>query len=497
MKKTFDVYLLTVLLCCLPMIQANAQRSGDSAFQSFLSEHFRQWNQKELTMRIFGDSVINDLIDRDVASKYLPSSDSWQGGCFVKRKDFIIAFMHHYCMDSGNRLFIEDTIDSLTIVVFSKEGELIDSRVIGKIGHLEYVRTTGNIDKLQFTSEQASFTDMDKYSKYEDLDFTVTRHAYSIDKHGHIIEKTIGKPWTETKRQKHTLPSNRTFNDFLKQFPLWNKPYVNDSIFITKTELGDEYGRFVPDYLTRECGTQEITWRSCSHIEQDSVDVFFINKDCDMPCKDCYPYNENIVMTFNKNGQMIDYCPLARYGDLWTAEMKVVSSPLVFTVKQKIIDSTEINIDSPKNVTYATYIYQIKRNGKIIKTLSDQQDEYIRQNRKSKNDTLFIENKRCALFVNLSHAQIDMLRSKFDSKESFYVSSDDAMWYVSQASEFLKKHQIQTIYIDTMYNVICFNHSYYINTPRTGMSDIILYDQKKRPKIISAIDIEEEYKKYF
>lgn len=320
--------------------------------------------------------------------------------------------------------------------------------------------------------------------------------TYSVGKGGHVSENAVDKSSQETKTQKRVMSSNKTYNDFLKLFPLWDKTYLNSSILTTNAELGSEYRKFFPDSLNRKFGTQEKSWSTCFRIKRDTVDVLFLCGDCTGMYKD-NPYSEGIVVTFGKSGRFIDYCPITRFGELWRARIQGSSSPFTLTIKQRTVDDTEKRIDKPLDVTYFTNIYQVARGGKIIKTPSYKENEISRKNRKSKNDTLFIGNKRCALFAKEPQEEAEMAPADSDNDDDSYVVSDDAMWYTSEALDFLKKHKVQTISVDKKYDVICFNHTYCVSMSRVGMFDFILYNPVKRPRIITAVDIEEEYKKYY
>ena len=347
----------------------------NTSFQSFLSRYFRPWKQTKVSMQIFGDATIKDLIDEDLYTVYLPSSDlstckgemRWKGGCYVQHKGFVIAFLHHICMDGGHKVLMEDIVDNLMMVIFSKNGKVIDKRVIGKKSFLDFTRMAGDIDKLNFTVEQGIIADVNTYSKDKDLDFTVKKHVYSIDKNERIRERTVGKSWTETIKKKSKVIAEKSFADFLKMFPRWEKPHMNDSVFISATELGDEFERFIPDFQKRECGTQELRWLPCHYLQWDSIYVLFVVKDCDIPCKGYYPYADDFILTYSKDCKFIDCCPIARHGDLWQVETKVSKSPLTFTVKQGVMDANEVNVDSPKHVTVSTSIYQVGQNGNITK----------------------------------------------------------------------------------------------------------------------------------
>ena len=140
----------------------------NASFQSFLSRNLRPWKQTKASMQIFGDFTIKDLMDEGLYAAYLPSSDlcsckgdmGWQGGCYVQHKGFVIAFLHLFCMDGGHKEFMEDNVDNLVMVIYSKDGKVIDKRVIGKKSFLDFTRITGDIGKLIFTVEQGSIADV-------------------------------------------------------------------------------------------------------------------------------------------------------------------------------------------------------------------------------------------------------------------------------------------------------------------------------------------------
>ena len=320
--------------------------------------------------------------------------------------------------------------------------------------------------------------------------------TYSIGKSGHVRENAVDKSLQETKTQRHVMSSNKTYNDFLKLFPLWDKTYLNISILTTNEKLGREYGKFFPDSLNRKFGTQENAWSTCSRIKQDSIDVLFLQGDFTGMYKN-NPYSEGIVVTFGKSGRFIDYCPIARFGELWRVRIQGSSSPLTLNIKQRTVDDTGTRIDKPLDVTYSTNIYQVARGGKIIKTPSDKENELSRKNRKAKNDTLYVGNRRCALFAREPQEEAEMAPADSDNDDESDVVSDDAMWYTSEALNFLKKYKIRTIGVDKKYDVVCFNHTYCVSMSRVGMFDFILYNPVKRPRIITNVDIEEEYKNYF
>ena len=112
----------------------------NTSFPSFLSRYFRPWKQTKASKQIFGGATIKDLIDEDLYTVYLPSSDlstckgemRWKGGCYVQHKGFVIAFLRHICMDGGHKILMEDIVDNLMMVIYSKDGNVIDKRVIGK-----------------------------------------------------------------------------------------------------------------------------------------------------------------------------------------------------------------------------------------------------------------------------------------------------------------------------------------------------------------------------
>jgi len=98
--------------------------------------------------------------------------------------------------------------------------------------------------------------------------------------------------------------------------------------------------------------------------------VLFVVKDCSIPCEGSYPYADDFILTYSKDGKLIDYCPIARHGDLWQVDTKASYPPLTFTVRQGVMDDNEVNVDPPKHVTVSTSIYKVGQNGKITKDIT-------------------------------------------------------------------------------------------------------------------------------
>lgn len=74
------------------------------------------------------------------------------------------------------------------IIVYSKSGRMIDSKIISKSGDLWYYNLTGTIKPFQITVESATLTSSDiKQSPYPCI---INTNRYTINEAGKIIART-------------------------------------------------------------------------------------------------------------------------------------------------------------------------------------------------------------------------------------------------------------------------------------------------------------------
>ena len=109
-------------------------------------------------------------------------------------------------------------------------------------------------------------------------------------------------------------------------------------------------------------------------------------------------------------------------------------------------------------------------------------------------DTIRI-NKDIVLFVDTMFG-LDSLKNTFKNLDDFYTMADDANYYMSEAQNFIKNKQIDTLSIVDN-KIIIFDNRDTINSKKLPLWSLVLYSKGKNPKIIYPIDISNEYDKYF
>jgi hypothetical protein len=117
-------------------------------------------------------------------------------------------------------------------------------------------------------------------------------------------------------------------------------------------------------------------------------------------------------------------------------------------------------------------------------------------NELDKNDNLIIKDK-CAVIYNPD--SIKITQAKKIDEENFYVSADDAMFYISESRNFLKQKKIRII--ETESRIIDFKiNNKLVKTFNLNSNNkfwgIILFDGKNIPAEIDMTDIKMEFEKY-
>ena len=120
----------------------------------------------------------------------------------------------------------------------------------------------------------------------------------------------------------------------------------------------------------------------------------------------------------------------------------------------------------------------------------------INKSEQDNSEHLIIKDK-CAVIYNPDSFKI--LAAKKINEENFYVSADDAMFYISESREFLKSKKVKII--ETESRFIDFKTNNKLVTTINLNSDnkfwgIILFDGKNMPAEIDMTDIKMEFEKH-
>ncbi|WP_155995251.1 DUF5991 domain-containing protein [Tenacibaculum ovolyticum] len=113
------------------------------------------------------------------------------------------------------------------------------------------------------------------------------------------------------------------------------------------------------------------------------------------------------------------------------------------------------------------------------------------------NDTIMINHKECVIDIKFDIQKMNDLKNKYGD-EDFYVIADDANFYTAEVNDFLKKKGKKIIYVKMKPNTILgFNNKYYMSYADIAYWDYILFKETKKPKVISPINFESAFKKFF
>ena len=119
--------------------------------------------------------------------------------------------------------------------------------------------------------------------------------------------------------------NNSEFDYFLEQFDLFKKEQLDKSFFKVRKQRETEkhnpelsyaeYSSFIPYDNQCNCEKEEFYYRPCYRIETANFHLVNIQANCDIPIEG-YPFSSDILVTYNKAGEIIDYEIIGSRGDL-------------------------------------------------------------------------------------------------------------------------------------------------------------------------------------
>lgn len=139
---------------------------------------------------------------------------------------------------------------------------------------------------------------------------------------------------------------------FVKQFDLFNNNKFDKSFFNVRkkrnTELFSpeinkkEYSSFLSCIKLCDCNTDEIYYKPCYYVETEKFIILAISTACDTSING-YPFESNILITYDKIGNFIDYEVIGCISDIsyYKIEESIGFSELVY-VQYSFFDTDEI-----------------------------------------------------------------------------------------------------------------------------------------------------------
>ena len=106
------------------------------------------------------------------------------------------------------------------------------------------------------------------------------------------------------------------FESYISKFDIFDKPCINKDFFQErKVRVGEmfteinkfDFSSFIPYVDECNCEKDEFYYRPCYRIDKDDFYIVSILASCDLPPTDGYPFDTNLLVTYDRSGNVIDY----------------------------------------------------------------------------------------------------------------------------------------------------------------------------------------------
>lgn len=349
---------------------------GCKDFLSYKSLFHSLGNYTKINRLSWGDTIISNFIDTVDFEMYLPKMEganrshdgqmAWQAGSCIDYGNINVMLLQQICLcceDENSHWFMEYNKFHYIVATYNHQGKQIDSKIVGTSARdVEKAIFEGNF--YDFYVTQCHLTDVSQRFQYGNLDYSMVQKRVTIDKLGYINIKQVGEPRKETTSNDVADNIKIPFKEFLDKFKEWEKSYLNDSVFHPTTPSGLSrpfVKAYIPDTLNCDCWPTETSWRPCHYIKLPNSYLLCIIKDCDFPKEDEYLFADYILLSYNKEGQLLDCQSVARFGDSYKNTINYQLYPFKINVTQ--------TLPNPQ-----TFTYKVDDMGKIttkrIKPLS-------------------------------------------------------------------------------------------------------------------------------
>lgn len=389
MKKSVLVLLLLsfTITMLAQRLSDKSKSERETAFAAFLKD-FKEWKEPTLSPLIFGETPYTEngyiegikIYGIESDNPFLPDNlvcdcreaDDvyWKKGSYIKKDNFLVLFMTRECDDSHSSEFL--MYDDYVVATYTYDGKFIHSYIVGRSGRAHHVSMEGDLNTLRFTTEQASLPDPNIL--YDELDqhYCVQKYAFKIGKDGLIRRQSVGKPWIKTILADTTKLDKTTLKEHLWMFRKLDSKSITASAFkysgnCEYSDLDKIFVRtFLPDSAGCDCEKYKITWVPCSYVETNNYYVLLYGYGCPIP-HEGYPFGADVIVTYTKRGEIIDYTEVAREGDEYVSEIESRKAPLTLRVRQGRI----LNLDNQQtsDIEVTEYTISIGKDGKLKKTI--------------------------------------------------------------------------------------------------------------------------------
>ncbi len=167
------------------------------------------------------------------------------------------------------------------------------------------------------------------------------------------------------------------FDSFLTQFAPYKHVGLDKSLFDVREKYSTEryepeidnfyFSFFLPYDDECKCEARQIVYRPCCKIERTDYYIVSFNGVCDIPRVACYPYDDNILATYDKTGRIIDFAIVGTASDAEAYKIYSLENDNEIAYTQYVFKASENLYDGDCDV--ATYKVTIDEDGNIDKCL--------------------------------------------------------------------------------------------------------------------------------
>ena len=134
------------------------------------------------------------------------------------------------------------------------------------------------------------------------------------------------------------------FESYISKFDIFDKPYINQDFFQQRKERDGEmyteinkfdFSSFIPYDDECNCEKDEFYYRPCYRIDLGDFYVAAMLASCDIPATDGYPFDANLLVTYDKVGNIIDYKIVGIGSDVEQYKMEFCEKENELTITQQ------------------------------------------------------------------------------------------------------------------------------------------------------------------
>ena len=182
--------------------------------------------------------------------------------------------------------------------------------------------------------------------------------------------------------------NKQNFKSFISKFDVYCKSCIDNGFFLQRNErtgemyteiCKQEFSTFIPYDNKCNCEKDEFYYRPCYRIDKVDFYIVAMLASCDIPVTDGYPFDANLLVTYDKAGNIIDYKIVGIGSDVQQYKMEFGEKENELTVTQQSF--TEIKYMSNEYTGKCDVsIYRIKINddGTIDKEIISEYEDNLR-----------------------------------------------------------------------------------------------------------------------